>query len=101
MSQVANYYLKRSDWKRLYDWDFSRFDEFATMGEVGIGSADYTFTGNVDNNLTIESLATEGPVAQLLISGGTPGATYTITVGIVTQPSGYKLDWDGILRIIP
>lgn len=101
MSITAQILDKREAWQRLYDWDFSQFDEFAlSPAETGIASATVVVSPN-DGILTIGQPAISGTKVQLLIGAGTPGVLYTITVSILTAPTSYPLSWDGLLNVLP
>lgn len=97
---TAQSYDKRKGWRRLYDWDFSPFDEFSlSPAETGIGSPTVTVSGG-DSALVIGAPAISGFKVQILISGGTPGINTTITVSIATIPNSYLLNLDGIINVL-
>lgn len=100
MSQLAQFFQKRPAWKRLYDWDFSNFDEFTlTPVETGITNVIATILGP-DNTLVLGSPAVNGMKVQMTVAGGTAGQSYTVIVQVNTVPSGYILDWAGQFQIV-
>lgn len=86
-------YQRRSAWKRVYVWDFSLANEFDLIpAETGFSSATANVIGP-DNALTAGPLTISGKTVKLLLSSGTPGATYLVTVTATTSPSSFVLDW--------
>lgn len=101
MSLIAQTFDKRVEWSRLYDWDFSPFDEFSLSPvETGISVISVVLNGP-DSALTLGTPVVNGLKVQMLISGGTVGAAYTITVSVATLSHGYDLDLDGIINVLP
>lgn len=100
MSITAQKYDKRQAWGRLYDWDFSEFDEFSlSPAETGLTFGSVTVAPN-DGTLTLGTPNVSGEKVQILVSGGSIGVSYTITVNVTTTPHGYALDLDGIINVV-
>lgn len=100
MSIIAQSFDKRQAWSRLYDWDFSAFDEFSlSPDETGIATASVVVASG-DGALTLGTVTLNGKKVQTQIGGGTVGMAYTLTCSITTAPNNYPLSWDGIINVV-
>lgn len=100
MSLIPTCYEKRQAWERLYDWDFSPFDEFSLApAETGVTLVSLVETAG-DGMLTVGAGTVSGMKVQALLSAGTPGVVYTITATILTVPHSYELSLDGLIRVV-
>jgi hypothetical protein len=89
-------YIKAVAWVRLYDFSFAKYDEFTVLGQ---SVASVTITAD-HPGLTFSAPAVSGALVQTLISGGTPGVTYTVTCSITTSPGNYALSVKGKLVVV-
>jgi hypothetical protein len=85
----AQYLGRPSTWSRVYEWDFSDFDEL----EAGETISSPAVTAD-PSGLTIGTPSVSGSSVFCRLSGGTAGVTYEVTCA-VTLSSGGTLDMVG------
>lgn len=83
---------KRSDWSRLYNFEFAQFEEIVAGDTISSASVPAVV------GLTLGTPAISGSQVQLTIAGGTVGATYKVVCTITTAASRI-LSIEGLLAI--
>jgi hypothetical protein len=89
---------KRPSWNRIYDFDFTKFREFARLGQT-VQSA--TVTAAPAGELVLGTPAAVGGLVQVRVSGGVAGRIYVVTCRVVTSDGVSTFDMDGVLVVVP
>jgi hypothetical protein len=84
---------KRTDWSRLYEFDFADFDE-VVQGETLSAPSVPAVSG-----LTIGAPSVLGAKVLVRISGGTAGTLYNLSCSVTTS-GGSTISQAGVLSVV-